>query len=61
MIRLLIETLDAPKGLLAWIASIDLENFGFIIVAAFLMTWLGALAYWKLSNIEDRYSNSSAG
>lgn len=61
LIQLLFETLDAGEGLPAWIASIDLDNFGFYIVAAFLVTWLGALAYWKLGNIEDRYSNSSTG
>lgn len=47
LIGLLAQTMGARTGALAWVAAIDLQNFGFVIVAIFLSTWLAAFAYWK--------------
>ncbi|WP_375483923.1 HoxN/HupN/NixA family nickel/cobalt transporter [uncultured Mycobacterium sp.] len=44
-----------------WISSIDLNNAGLAIVCLFAVTWLGAIAYWKLANIENRWQPSSPG
>ncbi|BBY05962.1 nickel/cobalt efflux system [Mycobacterium noviomagense] len=38
-----------------WISSIDLNNAGLAVVGLFAVTWLGAIAYWKLANIEQRW------
>jgi high-affinity nickel-transport protein len=39
-----------------WISAIDLNNVGFIIVGLFLLTWLAAVGYWKISGIEKRWA-----
>jgi high-affinity nickel-transport protein len=44
-----------------WISAIDLNNAGLAIVGLFAVTWLGAIAYWKLANIEERWQPSSPG
>lgn len=41
-----------------WISAIDLNNVGFIIVGLFVATWLAAVAYWKLSNVEKRWATA---
>ena len=56
LIGLLDQWLQVNSGPMAWLASIDLENFGFVIVGILLVTWLGAFGYWKLGRIEERYS-----
>lgn len=38
-----------------WIASLDLNNVGFVIVGVFLLTWVIAIDYWKLARVEDRW------
>jgi high-affinity nickel-transport protein len=38
-----------------WISAINLNNFGFVIVALFVMTWACAIAYWRLSHAEERW------
>jgi nickel/cobalt transporter (NiCoT) family protein len=43
-------------GPLAWLAAVDLENFGAAVVSLFALTWLGSVAYWKLGRIEQRYA-----
>lgn len=47
LLGLLAQALHRRSGVLAWIAGIDLQNFGFIIVAIFLTTWLAACGYWR--------------
>jgi high-affinity nickel-transport protein len=43
------ENLDVRAGPVAWLAGISLENFGFVVAAAFVLIWAAALAWWKLS------------
>jgi high-affinity nickel-transport protein len=37
-----------------WIAGLNLNNVGFVIVAVFVAAWAIALAYWKLAGVERR-------
>ncbi|GAB3519339.1 HoxN/HupN/NixA family nickel/cobalt transporter [Arthrobacter monumenti] len=53
---LLAQWLRADTGPLAWIAAINLENLGYIIVAILLLSWLVAFGYWRLAKLEARYS-----
>jgi nickel/cobalt transporter (NiCoT) family protein len=44
-----------------WISSIDMNNFGFLIVGLFVATWACALAYWRLSGAEARWQAETPG
>lgn len=46
--------LDDPMSV--WISSIDLNFVGFGIVAMFVVAWAGAVGYWKIARIEQRYA-----
>jgi high-affinity nickel-transport protein len=37
-----------------WIADIDLNNAGYIIVALFVTVWACAIGYWRLAGFENR-------
>ena len=37
-------------------AGLDLDNVGFVVVGLFLLTWVVALAVWKLGRVEERWS-----
>lgn len=52
---LIAEQAHVRSGPLSWLAQIDLEHFGFVIVGVLLATWLASLAYWKLARMEARY------
>jgi high-affinity nickel-transport protein len=39
------------------IAGLNLNNVGFIIVAAFVVIWAIAVAYWRLARVEHRWTN----
>jgi high-affinity nickel-transport protein len=47
-------TLDDP--LTNWIAALDLNNVGFIIVGLFILVWAAAIGYWKVGSVEDRWT-----
>jgi high-affinity nickel-transport protein len=42
-----------------WIADIDLNNVGFVIVGVFVVTWAVAIAYWRIAKVENRWAVSS--
>jgi high-affinity nickel-transport protein len=39
-----------------WVASIDINTVGFIIVGLFALTWAIAVAVWHLGRIEERWT-----
>ncbi|POX56767.1 HoxN/HupN/NixA family nickel/cobalt transporter [Streptomyces sp. Ru71] len=48
---------DAVTG---WIAGIDLDSVGYLIVGLFVLVWAAALAYWRLARVEERWSATAA-
>lgn len=38
-----------------WLASIDLNTIGIVIVVTFLATWIGAVTLWKVRLFDERY------
>jgi nickel/cobalt transporter (NiCoT) family protein len=39
-----------------WVAGIDINTLGFIIVGLFALTWTVALAVWRFGRIEERWT-----
>jgi high-affinity nickel-transport protein len=37
-------------------SSFDLNKAGFTIAAGFVVVWIGALAYWRIGRVEERWS-----
>jgi high-affinity nickel-transport protein len=59
LLGLLAEKLGIESGPLGWIAGLDLNYVGFVIVGLFVLTWVVALAVWRFGRIEDRWTSSS--
>lgn len=55
------DNLQVTAGPLAWVAGIDLGNFGLIVVGVFILTWGAALAYWKASGARALEVKRDAG
>ena len=58
LVSVLVDKTGIHAGPLAAIASIDLGEVGYLVVALFLATWLSAMAVWKLGRIEERWSRA---
>jgi high-affinity nickel-transport protein len=56
LVGLLVERLGIESGLLAWLASANLDFVGFGIVGLFLVTWAIAVAVWRFGRIEQKWS-----
>ncbi|MFJ6775041.1 HoxN/HupN/NixA family nickel/cobalt transporter [Kitasatospora sp. NPDC091257] len=56
LIGLLGEKLDITSGPVAWIGALDLNFVGYAIVGLFVLTWAAAIAYWRLGNVEEKWS-----
>ena len=59
LIGLLVERFGIDSGPLYWIGSLDLKFVGFAIVGLFVLTWLAAVAIWRLGRIEDNWAGPS--
>lgn len=56
IISLLAEKLSIDSGPVAWIANLDLDNVGFVVVGLFVGTWVVALLVWRFAKVEEKWS-----
>ena len=40
----------------SWVAGVNINTLGFVIVGLFAVTWAAALVIWRAARIEQRYS-----
>jgi len=53
---LVVTRLSLSGSFWTWFENIDINRLGFVIVAMFVVTWVIALAIWRLGRIEERWS-----
>ncbi len=51
-LQVLVTETGAKGGLWSWLGNADISNMGFLIVAIFLLSWLGSMAYYKWRGID---------
>ena len=56
VLSLLVDQLGLGGGIWDWIAGIDLNVVGFVIVGMFILTWAVALLIWRFGRIEQRWT-----
>ncbi|WP_280874998.1 HoxN/HupN/NixA family nickel/cobalt transporter [Streptomyces pseudovenezuelae] len=56
LLGLLAEKLDLHGFFWDWVAGLDLNIIGFVIVGLFFATWVLALLVWKFGRIEEKWS-----
>ena len=39
-----------------WTTGFDINQAGFVIVGMFIVTWAGALAFWRFGHVEERWT-----
>ncbi|AWB86149.1 HoxN/HupN/NixA family nickel/cobalt transporter [Mycetocola zhujimingii] len=61
LVGLLNEKLGLRDPITGWVASIELENVGYIIVGTLLLAWLVSVSYWRFGRVEERWSSQTAG
>ncbi len=55
LVSILHDDLHWVDPITSWVSGIDLNNAGLVIVVLFAATWIAAVAYWKLADVESRY------
>ncbi|MEX5712293.1 HoxN/HupN/NixA family nickel/cobalt transporter [Parafrankia sp. FMc6] len=56
LIGVLADRFGIESGPLAWIAGINLDYAGYVIVGLFFASWAVALAVWRFGRIEERWT-----
>jgi high-affinity nickel-transport protein len=55
LLELVVNRLDLKGPFWSWIAGIDINTLGYVIVAMFVATWAVALLIWRFAHIEERW------
>ncbi len=50
------ERLSLTGGFWDWVAALDLNAVGYVVVGLFVVTWAGAIAVWRVARIEERWA-----
>ena len=61
LVSILADKLGITTGPLAAVAGLDLNHVGYAIVVLFVLTWVVALAVWRLARIEERWTRRRRG
>jgi nickel/cobalt transporter (NiCoT) family protein len=56
LLSALVDKLSLTGGVWDFIATIDLNAVGYLVVALFVLTWAVALAVWRFGRIEERWA-----
>jgi high-affinity nickel-transport protein len=57
LVGVLHDDLGLADPITGWIAGLDLNNVGFVIVGLFMAVWAAAIAYCRLARVEDRLNH----
>lgn len=60
LVGLLDEKLGLHDPVTDWVAGIELENVGYVVVGTLVVAWLASTAYWKLGRVEERWGRPAA-
>ncbi|MEU6346815.1 HoxN/HupN/NixA family nickel/cobalt transporter [Streptomyces sp. NPDC046977] len=60
LVGVLHDKLDMTDGVTGWVAGLDLDNVGYVIVGLFVVVWAIAIAYWRVAKVEDRWAARTA-
>ncbi|MES4889226.1 HoxN/HupN/NixA family nickel/cobalt transporter [Streptomyces sp. NPDC096012] len=60
LVGVLHDKLGLHDGVTDWIAALDLDNVGYVIVGLFVVVWAVAIAYWRLGRVEERWTARAA-
>ncbi|MBO0705940.1 MAG: HoxN/HupN/NixA family nickel/cobalt transporter [Candidatus Dormibacteraeota bacterium] len=56
VVTLLTDVVKVQGGFWDVLGGLDFEMLGFVIVGAFVVTWVASFAYFKLGRVEERWS-----
>jgi len=59
LLQVLATQLRLRGGLWSYAAGFDINRAGFMIVAIFVVVWLGALLYWRYGRVEERWERAA--
>ena len=60
LLSIAVERLDLTGGFWSWVAGIDLNAVGYVVVGLFVATWAVALAVWRFGHLEERWALPAA-
>jgi high-affinity nickel-transport protein len=58
LLSVLADRLSLSGGVWDFVANVNLNVLGYVIVGLFVLTWTVALAVWRFAHIEERWSTN---
>jgi high-affinity nickel-transport protein len=61
ILGLIAQQADLSSPLWNFVRGFNINMAGYVIVGLFVVTWVAALAYWRLARVEERFALTSSG
>ncbi|WP_174550772.1 HoxN/HupN/NixA family nickel/cobalt transporter [Microtetraspora malaysiensis] len=58
LIGILRDSLGLDNAVTTWIAGLNLNNIGFVIVGLFVVVWAASIGYWHMFRLEERFTEA---
>jgi high-affinity nickel-transport protein len=58
LVGILHDQLGLTDPVTGWVARIDLNNIGFLVVGLFVAVWACALGYWRVAGVERQWGSA---
>ena len=55
LLTVLHDRLGLTDAVTGWVAALDLDHVGFVVVGLFVVVWAVAVGYWRLARVEERW------
>jgi high-affinity nickel-transport protein len=55
LVTVLHDRLGLTDGVTGWVAGLDLDHVGYVVVGLFLVVWAVAVGYWRIARVEERW------
>jgi nickel/cobalt transporter (NiCoT) family protein len=61
LLQVMAAQLDLHGEFFTWLAALDFESLGYLIVAMFVVGWVGSVAIWKVRRMDEGWESASWG
>lgn len=58
IVSIIVDNVDFESGFAGRLGNLDLSDRGYVIVGAFAIAWMAAIAWWRFTDVEQRWQRN---
>lgn len=58
IVSIIADKMNFEAGFIGWVGNLDVSDLGYVIVGVSVITWMGAIAWWRFTDVEQRWQRN---